>query len=179
MDAEERDGGHGRAEAEAGPEELFDLNINLFDLEEGDVTKEENCHLNEEERKICLTLNYEDVLSAWSGRGSPWADQNTLPDDMSSEGTRSSREYGVVPDLNLSSTSCGDQEECVPVLHAGSCEGETKYENCEGREARVKRYREKKRSRLFSKRIRYQVRKLSAEKRPRLKGRFVKTAGDV
>ncbi|KAL8258158.1 hypothetical protein R6Q59_030199 [Mikania micrantha] len=43
------------------------------------------------------------------------------------------------------------------------------------REARVSRYREKRRTRLFSKKIRYEVRKLNAEKRPRMKGRFVKT----
>ncbi|KAL6507287.1 hypothetical protein OROGR_023482 [Orobanche gracilis] len=42
------------------------------------------------------------------------------------------------------------------------------------REASVLRYKEKRRNRLFSKKIRYQVRKLNAEKRPRLKGRFVK-----
>ncbi|KAK1284719.1 Protein CHLOROPLAST IMPORT APPARATUS 2 [Acorus calamus] len=43
------------------------------------------------------------------------------------------------------------------------------------RRDRVLRYREKRRSRLFFKRIRYQVRKLNAEQRPRSKGRFVKT----
>ncbi|KAG9445534.1 hypothetical protein H6P81_011662 [Aristolochia fimbriata] len=42
------------------------------------------------------------------------------------------------------------------------------------REARVMRYKEKRHTRLFSKRIRYEVRKLNAEKRPRMKGRFVK-----
>jgi hypothetical protein len=42
------------------------------------------------------------------------------------------------------------------------------------REARVSRYREKRRTRLFAKMIRYEVRKLNAEKRPRMKGRFVK-----
>ncbi|KAF8394866.1 hypothetical protein HHK36_018803 [Tetracentron sinense] len=42
------------------------------------------------------------------------------------------------------------------------------------REASVLRYKEKRQSRLFSKKIRYQVRKLNADKRPRLKGRFVK-----
>lgn len=48
-------------------------------------------------------------------------------------------------------------------------------DDCQGsREASVMRFKEKRRSRLFSKRIRYEVRKLNAEKRPRMKGRFVK-----
>lgn len=37
------------------------------------------------------------------------------------------------------------------------------------REASVLRYKEKRQNRLFSKRVRYEVRKLNAEKRPRLK----------
>lgn len=37
------------------------------------------------------------------------------------------------------------------------------------RQASVLRYKEKRQSRLFSKRIRYEVRKLNAEKRPRMK----------
>ena len=37
------------------------------------------------------------------------------------------------------------------------------------REASVLRYREKRQNRLFSKKIRYEVRKLNAEKRPRIK----------
>lgn len=48
-----------------------------------------------------------------------------------------------------------------------------------GREARVSRYKEKRRTRLFSKKIRYEVRKLNAEKRPRMKGRFVKREGNL
>ena len=42
------------------------------------------------------------------------------------------------------------------------------------RKASVLRYKQKRQNRLFSKRIRYEVKKLNAEKRPRLKGRFVK-----
>lgn len=38
-----------------------------------------------------------------------------------------------------------------------------------GREARVQRYKDKRRTRLFSKKIRYEVRKLNAERRPRMK----------
>ncbi|CAB4269247.1 unnamed protein product [Prunus armeniaca] len=44
------------------------------------------------------------------------------------------------------------------------------------REASVLRYREKRQSRLFSKKIRYQVRKLNADKRPRLKAHLVENA---
>lgn len=42
------------------------------------------------------------------------------------------------------------------------------------REARVLRYREKKRTRKFEKTIRYASRKAYAETRPRIKGRFAK-----
>ena len=45
-----------------------------------------------------------------------------------------------------------------------------------GREASVSRYREKKKTRSFTKTIRYEVRKLNAENKPRMKGRFVKRA---
>nr|GMC61139.1 protein CHLOROPLAST IMPORT APPARATUS 2-like [Ipomoea batatas] len=43
------------------------------------------------------------------------------------------------------------------------------------REASVLRYKEKRRTRLFSKKIRYQVRKINADQRPRMKGRFMKS----
>ncbi|XP_073143058.1 protein CHLOROPLAST IMPORT APPARATUS 2-like [Henckelia pumila] len=42
------------------------------------------------------------------------------------------------------------------------------------RDAIVLRYKEKRRTRLFSKKIRYQVRKVNADRRPRMKGRFVR-----
>lgn len=44
------------------------------------------------------------------------------------------------------------------------------------REARVLRYREKKKMRKFEKTIRYASRKAYAETRPRIKGRFAKRA---
>lgn len=48
------------------------------------------------------------------------------------------------------------------------------------REARVLRYREKKKTRKFEKTIRYASRKAYAETRPRIKGRFAKrTNADV
>ncbi|EMS51897.1 Zinc finger protein CONSTANS-LIKE 5 [Triticum urartu] len=49
----------------------------------------------------------------------------------------------------------------------------------EGREARLMRYREKRRTRRFEKTIRYASRKAYAESRPRVKGRFAKRADDA
>lgn len=159
-------------------EELFDLNIDLSEFtlntQDEDV-KVNQCNLEGEERKLCLMLNYEDVLSAWSDRGSPWAHNSTLQDEMVSEETAGTL-YGVVPDLNMGNEGHLDQAEGVPVMNSCYYNDEKKNGCREGREARVIRYREKRQSRLFSKRIRYQVRKLNAEKRPRMKGRFVKSA---
>ncbi len=45
------------------------------------------------------------------------------------------------------------------------------------RQASLRRYREKKARRSFSKTIRYQMRKVNADRRPRIKGRFVKVRG--
>jgi hypothetical protein len=43
------------------------------------------------------------------------------------------------------------------------------------REASVLRYKEKRRTRLFSKKIRYQVRKVNADCRPRMKASTTRT----
>lgn len=124
--------------------------------------------------KLGLTLNFEDVLSAWSDRGSLWMDgqrPQIVPDETSLD-YLGGLDVGLVPDLsfnNSCSTPSGDQLGQVPVVRdALSCA------KSEAREARVMRYKEKRRTRLFSKKIRYEVRKLNAEKRPRMKGRFVK-----
>ncbi|KAM1254917.1 hypothetical protein ACFX2G_029803 [Malus domestica] len=97
---------------------------------------------DEKKVQLNLNLNYQEVMDAWSDRGTLWAD-----------------------DCSLSSmASNGNYIGEVPVME----------EEKARREARVLRYKEKRQSRLFSKKIRYQVRKLNADKRPRLKGRFVK-----
>ncbi|RLN07310.1 zinc finger protein CONSTANS-LIKE 5-like [Panicum miliaceum] len=49
----------------------------------------------------------------------------------------------------------------------------------ESREARLMRYREKRKNRRFEKTIRYASRKAYAESRPRVKGRFAKRADDA
>ncbi|GKV37152.1 hypothetical protein SLEP1_g45213 [Rubroshorea leprosula] len=58
----------------------------------------------------------------------------------------------------------------LPTLATGATQADKKGH----REASLLRYKEKRQNRLFAKRVRYEVRKLNAEKRPRLKGRFVK-----
>ncbi|KAK2996626.1 hypothetical protein RJ639_026221, partial [Escallonia herrerae] len=84
-----------------------------------------------------LKLNYDEVLSAWSGRGSPF------PDELL--GSESSDVHARLAQINLFSDGGGL------------------------REASVMRYKEKRRTRLFSKKIRYQVRKVNADQRPRMK----------
>ncbi|KAF7094799.1 hypothetical protein CFC21_097083, partial [Triticum aestivum] len=114
-------------------------------------------------RSLALNLNYEAIMENWGS--SPWAD-------------------GERPHVKL--------DDCWPhdyyslqegawmmggvVGHGGEGLGTPRLRMDGGREARVSRYREKRRTRLFSKKIRYEVRKLNAEKRPRMKGRFVKRA---
>ncbi|XP_028774142.1 protein CHLOROPLAST IMPORT APPARATUS 2-like [Neltuma alba] len=96
--------------------------------------------------KLMLKLNYDDVLSAWSDRGSPFAN-----------GRRGSDSPG---------NNANAQEAHIDLLT-----------NMGGvREASVMRYKEKRRTRLISKKIRYQVRKVNADQRPRMKGRFVRRA---
>ena len=57
----------------------------------------------------------------------------------------------------------------VPELGIGHGSHSTSDASGVGRGARVTRYREKKRSRLLSKTIRYEVRKVNADSRPRIK----------
>lgn len=92
--------------------------------------------------RLLLKLNYDDVLSAWSDRSSPFPD-----------GTPASEGNDV--SVRLAQIDLFSENDGV-------------------REASVLRYKEKRRTRLFSKKIRYQVRKVNADQRPRMKGRFVR-----
>ncbi|XP_066328947.1 zinc finger protein CONSTANS-LIKE 16-like [Miscanthus floridulus] len=101
--------------------------------------------------EMILKLNYEGVIASWiRDGGSPWF-------------------HGKRPHL--------DPYELWSDFPAGSrglLGGAVTAVTGGEREARVSRYREKRRTRLFAKKIRYEVRKVNAEKRPRMKGRFVK-----
>ncbi|KAM7471135.1 hypothetical protein LguiA_009318 [Lonicera macranthoides] len=106
------------------------------------------------ERNILLKLNYDNVITNWNNQGRcPWID-------------------GIRPEF-----SADYWPEFMGMVGSAGVDNGGKVGSSDGgREARVTRYREKRRNRLFSKKIRYEVRKLNAEKRPRMKGRFVKRA---
>ncbi|KAB2625844.1 protein CHLOROPLAST IMPORT APPARATUS 2-like [Pyrus ussuriensis x Pyrus communis] len=94
---------------------------------------------------LMLKLDYDDVLNAWSDKASPFSEE--MPGSDAAAGNDVSARLAHI-DL---------------------------FSDVGGlREASVLRYKEKRRTRLFSKKIRYQVRKANADRRPRMKGRFVR-----
>ncbi|KAJ0974915.1 hypothetical protein J5N97_016880 [Dioscorea zingiberensis] len=110
-------------------------------------------------RRMKLRLDYDAVIAAWSSSCQglcPWTD-------------------GERPKLNPNDCRPDYKGGMWPLI-GGPVTGQVAGGGDGGREARVTRYREKRRTRLFAKKIRYEVRKLNAEKRPRMKGRFVKRA---
>ncbi|XP_075492495.1 zinc finger protein CONSTANS-LIKE 5-like [Primulina tabacum] len=84
----------------------------------------------------------------------------------------STMEVGVVPDGSTLSETSYPFARTVPSVDLSGNQG-TQVADMD-REARVLRYREKKKNRKFEKTIRYASRKAYAETRPRIKGRFVK-----
>ncbi|KAM0943268.1 putative transcription factor C2C2-CO-like family [Dioscorea sansibarensis] len=93
-----------------------------------------------------LKLNFEGVLKEWCHRGSPFGDSGASPESSGDVLARLA------------------QIDLFPETGNGV------------RETSLQRYKEKRRNRLFSKKIRYEVRKVNADQRPRMKasGRFVK-----
>jgi zinc finger protein CONSTANS len=83
-------------------------------------------------------------------------------------------DVGIVPDSSMSENSSHYMDSIsqgsfdFPRMHMNQVEPPM------AREARVMRYKEKKKNRKFEKTIRYASRKAYAESRPRIKGRFAK-----
>ncbi|KAJ6315318.1 hypothetical protein OIU78_018746 [Salix suchowensis] len=123
------------------------LSWDFMDLEDtGKVIKEESIGFGDgDEKGVCLNLN---LNLNYQEVMEAWSDRAPL----------------LAADHSLPMASNDNYMGEVPVME----------EDRTRREASVLRYKEKRQTRLFSKKIRYQVRKLNAEKRPRLKGRFVK-----
>ncbi|XP_057966957.1 zinc finger protein CONSTANS-LIKE 5 [Malania oleifera] len=89
-----------------------------------------------------------------------------------------SSDVGVVPDGNSASEVSYPHGKQISggVDPSGSTASNQASQSCgsSDREARVLRYREKRKNRKFEKTIRYASRKAYAETRPRIKGRFAK-----
>ncbi|XP_073128844.1 zinc finger protein CONSTANS-LIKE 3-like [Henckelia pumila] len=90
---------------------------------------------------------------------------NFTSQSISQSVSSSSLDVGVVPDHHVTAevSNAFDNSEIAPTPLSGV-----------DREARVLRYREKRKNRRFEKTIRYASRKAYAETRPRIKGRFAK-----
>ncbi|XP_062218357.1 zinc finger protein HD1-like [Phragmites australis] len=84
--------------------------------------------------------------------------------------------YAVTPTHSVSSVDAGAVPERSDGVMAGRLPTPA---TAESREARLMRYREKRKNRRFEKTIRYASRKAYAETRPRVKGRFAKRTDDA
>ncbi|KAJ6960346.1 hypothetical protein D5086_030879 [Populus alba] len=112
-----------------------------------------------------LGLEYEPAKAAYSYDGS--ASQGV---------SMSSMDVGVVPESAMSEISISHQSAprgTIDLFSSPPIQMPSQLSPME-REARVLRYREKKKARKFEKTIRYASRKAYAETRPRIKGRFAK-----
>ncbi|KAK7338568.1 hypothetical protein VNO77_19183 [Canavalia gladiata] len=126
---------------------------------------------------LSLKLDLEGILNAWSDKGSLYVAGEEAPQAVP-DLLNGFLHNALVPNVawdGWGSDTVGNiwkvPEDCG--ANNMKIKEETGWKLGQ-REASVQRYKEKRQSRLFSKRIRYEVRKLNAEKRPRMKGRFVK-----
>ncbi|KAL3378933.1 hypothetical protein AABB24_004716 [Solanum stoloniferum] len=147
-----------------------------FDQHSESTRKDEevsSCPWNKHQQQLSLKLDYDEILNAWSDKGPLYLQSESpqivpdIHDDFLA--------YDMPFSLNGQLMSSSSVVYRVPEV-IGNEEREVEDEDMKAgrREASVMRYKEKRQNRLFSKTIRYQVRKLNAEKRPRVKGRFVK-----
>ncbi|KAF8390556.1 hypothetical protein HHK36_025083 [Tetracentron sinense] len=126
-----------------------------------------------ETQGLLLKLDYQEILNVWSNKAPlyiegecPQTVPDVLDDSLAHDSTNVLIDVGCTGNGRLWRVP----DEGSSVIEDMGEEGRKMGQ----REARVLRYKEKRQNRLFSKRIRYEVRKLNAEKRPRMKGRFVK-----
>lgn len=112
-----------------------------------------------------LGLEFDNSKTAFSYNGS-----------VSQSVSVSSMDVGVVPDSTMRDVSIGHSRPSKGTidLFSGPPIQMPSHLPPMDREARVLRYREKKKTRKFEKTIRYASRKAYAETRPRIKGRFAK-----
>lgn len=121
-------------------------------------------HQEFQSQKFQLGMGYETSSGGGGGYGYP-----ALTHSVS----MSSLDVGVVPDSTRNEGSISHLRASKGTIDLFSNPPATQLTPMD-REARVMRYREKKKTRKFEKTIRYASRKAYAETRPRIKGRFAK-----
>nr|AIP90430.1 HD1 [Oryza rufipogon] len=140
----------------------------------------------EKEGSECVVPSQITMLSEQqhSGYGVVGADQaasmtagvSAYTDSISNSISFSSMEAGIVPDstvIDMPNSSILTPAGAINLFSVPSLQMSLHFSSMD-REARVLRYREKKKARKFEKTIRYETRKAYAEARPRIKGRFAK-----
>nr|BAI59727.1 Heading date1 [Oryza sativa] len=101
---------------------------------------------------------------------------DSISNSVSSSISFSSMEAGIVPDstvIDMPNSRILTPAGAINLFSGPSLQMSLHFSSMD-REARVLRYREKKKARKFEKTIRYETRKAYAEARPRIKGRFAK-----
>ncbi|KAG6715664.1 hypothetical protein I3842_04G005900 [Carya illinoinensis] len=122
-------------------------------------------HHQQEQQDIQLGLDFESSKSAFSYHGS-----------ISHSVSVSSMDVGVVPEstmIDVSISHTRPSKGAIDLFSGPPLQMQPQLAPLD-REARVLRYREKKKTRKFEKTIRYASRKAYAETRPRIKGRFAR-----
>ncbi|XP_024316183.1 putative protein TPRXL isoform X1 [Brachypodium distachyon] len=137
-----------------------------------------------------LKLDYDGILSAWNGRGSLYTAAAAAPKlepELLDSVIKANRRKPHPPVWSsLLGRRCSSRRRAAVTLgmavqvfvevapSAWSAPETERAAAARGRAERVRRYKEKRQARLFSKRIRYEVRRINAVRRPRFKGRFIK-----
>ncbi|KAK7395754.1 hypothetical protein VNO78_16321 [Psophocarpus tetragonolobus] len=125
---------------------------------------------------LSLKLDHQGILNAWSDKGSLYVAGEgaplPVPDFFNGLLFNNAVTWNGWGSGFVGNTWSNVPEDCG--ANKENVKEETGWKLGQ-REASVQRYKEKRQSRLFSKKIRYEVRKVNAEKRPRMKGRFVKS----
>uniref|UniRef100_A0A0E0EH86 CCT domain-containing protein n=1 Tax=Oryza meridionalis TaxID=40149 RepID=A0A0E0EH86_9ORYZ len=109
-------------------------------------------------RSLLLKLDYEEILAAWAGRGSLYIGGGGAA-------TAGGTDHAAA-ELELDSVFVEVSASPEPAAAAAAA---WSVAEPAARAEKVRRYKEKRQGRLFAKRIRYEVRRLNAVKRPRLK----------
>uniref|UniRef100_A0A0E0AQ86 CCT domain-containing protein n=1 Tax=Oryza glumipatula TaxID=40148 RepID=A0A0E0AQ86_9ORYZ len=110
-------------------------------------------------RSLLLKLDYEEILAAWAGRGSLYIGGAAAATATAGGADNAAAELEL--DSVFVEVSASPEPAAAAVAWSVA--------EPAARAEKVRRYKEKRQGRLFAKRIRYEVRRLNAVRRPRLK----------